>query len=155
MRGSGRMSTAANALPSASSAATVRAEKPHIGRSGVPFMKRMTSCSVIASWIASRIGFSVSAHAGPRFGSGFEGQGVDRAADLGAEDRVDAAVLLDPAHARELRGHDRGAEVIAAAGQVHDLGPAPGIAASMRCLSSSVVGIATEPSDVRPARYTS
>ena len=37
----------------------MRAEKPHIGRSGVPFMKRMTSCSPIASLIASRMGFSV------------------------------------------------------------------------------------------------
>ena len=53
------MSTAANGAPVASSAATVRAEKPHAGRSGVPFMKRMTSWSRIASAIASRMGFSV------------------------------------------------------------------------------------------------
>ena len=52
MRGSGRMSTAANGVPSASSACTVRAEKPQRGASGVPFMKRMTSLSAIASWIA-------------------------------------------------------------------------------------------------------
>ena len=64
MRGSGRMSTAANSLPTASRAATVRAEKPHAGRSGVPFMKRITSWSRIASAIASRMGFSVAlAHA--------------------------------------------------------------------------------------------
>ena len=48
MRGSGRTSTAAYGAPSASSAATVRAEKPHIGCSGEPFMKRMISCSLIA-----------------------------------------------------------------------------------------------------------
>ena len=48
MRGSGRMSTAANGAPSDSSAATVRAEKPHAGCSGVPFMNRITSCSPIA-----------------------------------------------------------------------------------------------------------
>jgi hypothetical protein len=47
---------------------------------------------------------------------------VDRAADLGPEDRVDAAVLLDPAEPRELRGDDGGAEVIAAAVEVDDLG---------------------------------
>ena len=59
MRGSGRMSTAANGVPMACSAATARAEKPHAGASGVPFMKRMTSFSRIASAIASRIGLSV------------------------------------------------------------------------------------------------
>ena len=59
MRGSGSTSTAANGAPSASSAATERAEKPHIGCSGVPFMKRMTSFSLIAPAIASRSGLSV------------------------------------------------------------------------------------------------
>jgi hypothetical protein len=53
--------------------------------------------------------------------SGFKGQRVDRAADLGPEDRVDSAVLLDSAQPRELRGgHDR-AEVVAAAGEIDDL----------------------------------
>jgi hypothetical protein len=55
MRGSGRMSTAANGAPTASSAATVRAENPQRGASGVPFMKRSTSFSAIASWIAALI----------------------------------------------------------------------------------------------------
>ena len=57
MRGSGRMSTAANGAPSACRAATVRAEKPHMGCSGVPFMKRMTGFSPIAWAMASRIWF--------------------------------------------------------------------------------------------------
>ena len=52
IRGSGRMSTAANGVPSASRTCTVRAENPQRGASGVPFMKRMTSFSAIASWIA-------------------------------------------------------------------------------------------------------
>ena len=56
MRGSGRMSTAANGVPIAWSAATVRAEKPHAGCSGVPFMNRITACSSIASGMASRMG---------------------------------------------------------------------------------------------------
>ncbi len=56
MRGSGRMSTAANGAPSVWSAAAVRAENPHIGWSGVPFMKRITRLESIASAIASRIG---------------------------------------------------------------------------------------------------
>src|SRR3954447_18025476 len=120
MRGSGRTSTAAYGLPSASSAAAVRAEKPHIGCSGVPFMKRMTSCSPIASVMASRMGFSVVSLTSS-LRSGFEGQGVDGPADLRSEDRVDAPVLLDPAELRELRGHDFRLEVIAAAGEVGDL----------------------------------
>jgi hypothetical protein len=52
----------------------------------------------------------------------FEGQGVDGAADLGAEDVVDEPVLLDAAQAGELGGDDGGAEVVAAAGEVGDVG---------------------------------
>src|SRR4051812_32304934 len=63
MRGSGRMSTAANGVSSDCSAATVRAEKPQAGASGVPFMNRITLCSEIASEIASRIGLASSAGA--------------------------------------------------------------------------------------------
>jgi hypothetical protein len=55
MRGSGSTSTAANGAPSVSSAATVRAEKPQRGASGVPFMNRRTSFSAIASLIAALI----------------------------------------------------------------------------------------------------
>ena len=56
-----------------------------------------------------------------RFGSGGEGEGVDRAADVGSEDRVDATVLLDPAEPRELRGDDGGAEVVPAPVEVDDV----------------------------------
>ena len=51
------MSTAANRVSSACRAATVRAEKPHAGASGVPFMNRITSLCSMASAMASRIGF--------------------------------------------------------------------------------------------------
>ena len=37
----------------------MRAVKPHIGCSGRPFMKRMTSCSEIALEISSRMGLVV------------------------------------------------------------------------------------------------
>ena len=60
MRGSGRMSTAANGAPSDCSIATVRAENPQAGASGVPFMNRITGFSEIALWIASRIGLVLS-----------------------------------------------------------------------------------------------
>src|SRR6185437_1009776 len=167
MRGSGRMSTAANGVSSDCRAATVRAEKPHAGASGVPFMNRITLCSEIASAIASRIGLDSPAGAAEGAGCagdigsslvglvldmGAPGSGgcrglrrggvpagrilvggllrdlrlqrerVDRTADLGAEDLVDEAVLLDPAAPREGRRGHRRAEVVAAAGVVLDLG---------------------------------
>src|ERR1700760_2753507 len=52
------MTTAANGVACSAGASTVRAEKPHAGASGVPFMNRITLCSAIASEIASRIGFA-------------------------------------------------------------------------------------------------
>ena len=69
MRGSGRMSTAAKGTSSDCRIATVRAEKPQAGASGVPFMNRITSCSAIASWIASRIGLGSAAGAGGAAGA--------------------------------------------------------------------------------------
>ena len=57
---------------------------------------------------------------------------MDGPADLGAEDRVDQAVLLDPAHVRELRGHDLGPEMVTVAGEVGDLGARTGY----RCLDA-------------------
>src|SRR3954447_4250629 len=113
MRGSGRMSTAAYEAPRASSAATVRALKPHMGCSGRPFMKRMTSCSEMALAISSRTGLVVSLTRLLRLGD--EGQGMDGAADVGPEHRVDTAVLLDAAHAGELARDDRGPEMVARA----------------------------------------
>jgi hypothetical protein len=53
------MPPAATGASSDCSAAAVRAEKPHIGWSGVPFMKRMTRFSPIAWAMASRMGFEV------------------------------------------------------------------------------------------------
>jgi hypothetical protein len=46
---------------------------------------------------------------------------MDRAADVGLEHRVDAAMLLDPAQLGELWRGDRRAEVIAAAVEVDDV----------------------------------
>ena len=67
---------------------------------------------------------------------------MDGAADVGPEHRVDTAVLLDAAHPGELGRDDGGAEVVAGAREVGHVGACePGIAASMRCLRSSVEGI--------------
>src|SRR4051794_30790408 len=119
IRGSGSTSTAAKGTSSDCRHDAARAEKPHAGASGTPFMKRMTSLSRIASAIASRRGFSVSDMSlGPRR----QGQGVDGAADLVAEHRVHHPVLLDPALAGERVGHDGRAKMVAAAGPVLDRG---------------------------------
>ena len=51
---------------------------------------------------------------------------MDRPADVGSEHRIDAAVLLDPAHAGELRRGDGGPEVIPASREVGHLGASAG-----------------------------
>ena len=51
---------------------------------------------------------------------------MDRAADLVAEDVIDEPVLLEPREAGEGLGDYGGAEVVAAAGEVVDLGPGVG-----------------------------
>src|SRR5215211_5224185 len=114
MRGSGRMSTAANGAPVAWIAATVRAEKPHAGISGVPFMKRMTRFSRIASAMASRRGFSVCSDMRMLLrGVGLHAQRVNGAADLAREEVHHQTVLLEAAQARERGRGDGGAEVVA------------------------------------------
>src|SRR4051794_39112882 len=124
MRGSGRTSTAAKPTWSAWSAPAARAEKPQAGASGTPFMKRITSLSRIASAIASRRGFSVVSLMS--LGLRRQGQGVDGAADLVAEHRVDHPVLLDAALAGELGGQHGRPEVVAAAGPVLHIGVGAG-----------------------------
>ena len=47
---------------------------------------------------------------------------MDRAADVGSEHRVDAAMLLDAAHPGELRRDDGGAEVIFRAREIGHVG---------------------------------
>ena len=61
---------------------------------------------------------------------------MDAVAELGAEDVVDEPVLGDAAEPVERRRRHHGVEMVTVAG---DLGLAPGIPASMRCLSSSGV----------------
>ena len=78
---------------------------------------------------------------GSSWSRSLEREGVDRAAHLVAEDVVDELVLVDPGEPVEAVRDDLGAEVVAAPGQVLDLASAPGIASSMRVLSSSAVGI--------------
>jgi iron-sulfur cluster assembly protein len=51
---------------------------------------------------------------------------VDRPADVGPEHRVDAAVLLNPAHTGELGRGDAGPEMVPASGEVGHLGTGAG-----------------------------
>src|SRR4051794_41775713 len=75
MRGSGSTSTAAKGAPADCSAATVRAEKPQAGASGLPFMNRITRCSAIACAIAARTSLLSSGTAGGGGGGGAGGAG--------------------------------------------------------------------------------
>src|ERR1700678_2067954 len=101
MRGSGSTSTAANFWSSVFRIATVRAENPHPGASGVPFMNRITGFSEIALWIASRIGVVAESLIGALRGRRLDRQGVDAVADLGSEHVVDELMLCDTAEAGE------------------------------------------------------
>src|ERR1051325_9072918 len=58
--------------------------------------------------------------------AGAQGEGVDRAGHLSAENRIDHAVLLDGRLARELRRADQCFEVVSAAGGVSHLYATPG-----------------------------
>ena len=139
MRGSGRMSTAAYSAPSASSAADgARREAAHglLGRA----LHEQDHVVVGDRLLGWRRGW------GSRDMCGHSALVSRERAWMGppisaAEDRVDAAVLLDAAQVREVRGDDGGTEVVAAAGEVLTSAREPGMAASMRCLSSSVLGI--------------
>ena len=111
------MFTAANGWSSDSSTATVRAEKPHAGASGVPFMNRITGFSEIALSIASRIGLLTCRSSGLRW-SDLEGEGVDPVAELGAEHVVNKLVLGDAAEAGKRRAFDDRLEVVPVAADV-------------------------------------
>ena len=119
----------------------VRMENPQAGCSGVPFMKSITLFSLIAFSMKSRISVLVIGFSRSR---SLDRKGVDRPAHLVAENAVDELVLVDPAEALEAVGNDLGAEVVAAARQVLHMTFAPGKASSMRCLSSSLVGIGAQ-----------
>jgi hypothetical protein len=79
---------------------------------------------LVACWIASRIW--VSSVIGSSRGAVLIDRGVDRAGDLVLEDAVHHTVLLEPAEAVERVRHDGRAEVVAAAGEILDLGPRAG-----------------------------
>src|SRR5882724_4812243 len=109
MRGSGRMSTAANGAPTLCRQLTARAEKPQAGASGFPFMNRIKVFSSIAFWMASRSSFSLTGSSS--FGLGADGQGVDAIPHLGAEHVVDEPVLGQPGEPDEALGDHDGAEM--------------------------------------------
>src|SRR5688500_15292960 len=116
--GSWSTSTVSNETPRWSRIATARLEKPHCGKSAVPFINRTTSLERTIS--SMRVVASVIAASSIREGGG-ELEGVERAAHAAAQRLVDALVLADPRQpADALRHHPRGI-VIAVAGKVGDL----------------------------------
>src|SRR5215213_5759241 len=98
---------------------TTRAEKPHCGKTGVPFMKSTTGLDFTSLSMRSKAGLVIGF--GPsRRGGGLEGEGVQLPAHAALQGGVDDLVLLHAALAAEGFGHDRSGIVIAVAGQVLD-----------------------------------
>src|SRR5215208_1567707 len=96
-----------------------RIEFPQAGASGVPFMKSSTGFSAIScSTLSLRVGSVIATH---RSETLLRHRGLDRervqlaAVGALAERVLDQPVLLDAAHALELRGGDVDPQVVAAA----------------------------------------
>src|SRR5215217_6841677 len=72
---------------------TTRAEKPHCGNTGVPFMKSTTGLDFTSASMRSKAGLVIGL--GPsRRGGGLEGEGVQLAAHAPLQSGVDDLVLL-------------------------------------------------------------
>src|SRR3954470_2955387 len=103
--------------------AIARLEKPHWGKSAVPFMNRTTSFELTISSrraLVSVIGkFLIG-------GGGGQLERVELSPHPPAERFVDALVLADPRQAAEALGDDAGGIMVAVAGQVGDLDPRVG-----------------------------
>src|SRR3954470_12020046 len=104
--------------------AIARLEKPHCGKSGVPFMNSTTSLFFTTSSIRSRTSVMLP---NPLLGyAGGELERVQLGAHAPAQCLVDALMLADQRLAAEaLRDHPRFI-MIAVAGEIHDLDPRVG-----------------------------
>src|SRR5690348_5226478 len=100
-------------------AAMARMEFPQAGASGVPFIISSTSFSVIScSTLSLRVGSVIAPHRSEALlrDRGLDGERVQLAGVGALPHRVlDQPVLVDAAHALELRGGDVDAQVVAAA----------------------------------------
>src|SRR3712207_5550934 len=98
---------------------TTRAEKPHCGKTGVPFMNSTMGLDFTSLSMRSKAGLVIGF--GPsRRGGGLEGEGVQLPAHAPLQGGVDDLVLLHPALAAEGLGHDGSGVVVTVAGQVFD-----------------------------------
>src|SRR5438045_835483 len=112
--------------------AIARLEKPHCGKSAVPFMNRTTSLERTSSSMRVVASVMISSR-GPGGGPDLVSnsiwcrsrqlQGVERAAHAAAERFIDLLVLADPRQAAEALGHHAGGIMVAVAGKIRDLDP--------------------------------
>src|SRR5215470_8914302 len=114
--GSWSTSTVSKSAPSRSRMATARLEKPHWGKSAVPFMKSTTSLALTRSAMRFRASLTnrLLRH------RGFELQCVKLTPDPAPKRGIDRLMLLDPGHAGETLAHDPRSIVVAVAGKVAD-----------------------------------
>src|SRR5512139_1148270 len=116
--GSCSTSTVSNLTPRWSRMATARLEKPHCGKSALPFMNRTTSSALTISsirWLASLISSLLFRHRRRQL------QRVERAAHPPAERLIDRLVLLDPRQAPEALRNDARRIMVPVAGKIDDL----------------------------------
>src|SRR5690348_14519249 len=114
--GSWRTSTVSYWAPRRSRIATARLEKPHCGKSAVPFMNNTMSFFLTMSSILLRA--SVTGHL--RRHRGFELQCVKLFPYSPPERRIDRLVLADPAHSFKASADDARRIMVAVAGKVAD-----------------------------------
>src|SRR6266567_2121371 len=136
--GSARTSMPLNLTPRWLRIWTTAAEKPHCGKTGVPFMKsttgaspicwRMRSCrvgSIVSILVLSGAAAAAGAQASCSFRSIFGCAGLQRkrvqlVAHPAEQRLIDQLVLLDPGFAAERAGDDLRGIVIAVAAQILD-----------------------------------
>src|ERR1041385_3132792 len=114
--GSWSTSTVSYFAPRRSRIATARLEKPHCGKSAVPFMKSTTSLLFTSSSIrevASLTGYL-------RWHRRFELQCVKLSPYASPKRRIDGLMLLDPAHSFEASADHPGGIMVAIAGKIAD-----------------------------------
>src|SRR5579862_3194238 len=120
--GSDSTSIPLNLTPMWLSTWTTRAEKPHCGKTGVPFMNSTTGLAAISLRMRSKTGFSSDMVTGFLFSDrlGGEGQRMQLAAHPRTQRRVDELMLLHTAASLELGGAHMGGVVVAVAAQILD-----------------------------------
>src|SRR6478672_2036413 len=114
-------STVSYGAPRRSRMAIARLEKPHCGKSGVPFMNRTTSFLLTISAIRVLASVWVSLIVSLRLRRcGFKLQRMKFTPDPPPERRIDRLVLANAAHSLEASGDDPRGIMVAVPGKIAD-----------------------------------